>query len=196
MRQKAPDNQVSRREEILVTAAKIFAAKGYHAATLDEIAAAIGVSKPALYYHIKNKQEILREIISRIMEPMEKVAQMGRSELPPRTRMANMIKMLVQFAAERSEITLIALELNKILPRKSREAFKKRQKDVEGVLQNTIAEGIRNGEFVECDTRMFAFAILAVANSIYRWYEPDGQYTHAQIADHYIKLLEYGYLKK
>lgn len=190
------NGQTTRKEEIIIAAAKIFASKGYHAATLDEIAAEIGISKPALYYHIKNKEEILKEIISRIMEPMESVAKMGRSDLPPRKRMGNMIRMLIQFAAERKETTQIALELNKMLPKRSHDALKKRQKDVEQVLQDTLSDGMKNGDFTVCDTKIIAFAILAVSNSIYRWYQPDGKFTHSQIADHFIKLLEHGYLKQ
>src|SRR4030042_4471412 len=100
MRQKQEqNNHISRREKIIKAAAQIFAAKGYHGTTLDEIAKQIGVSKPALYYHIKNKEEILKEIVGRIIEPMEAVASVGRSDMPVRERIARMIKMLVQFAA-------------------------------------------------------------------------------------------------
>ena len=196
MRQKQEqNNHISRREEIIKAAARIFAAKGYHGTTLDEIAREIGVSKPALYYHIKNKEEILKEIVGRIMEPMETVAKVGRSGIPPRQRIAQMIRMLVQFAAERQEITLIALELNKILPTRSREALKKRRKDVEEVLIETLDEGIKKGDFKTGNSKMYAFAILAAANSVYRWYDPHGNLTHGQIAEQFIRLLELGYLK-
>jgi AcrR family transcriptional regulator len=196
MKQKRElNNHISRREEIIKAAAQIFAAKGYHGTTLDEIAREIGVSKPALYYHIKNKEEILKEIVGRIIEPMEAVASVGRSDMPVRERIARMIKMLVQFAAERQETTLIALELNKALPKRTREALKKRQKDVEEVLIETLDEGIKTGDFKTGNSRMYAFAILAVANSVYRWYDPQGNLTHEQIAEEFIRLLELGYVK-
>src|SRR4030066_120064 len=195
MRQKQEqNNHISRREEIIKAAARIFAAKGYHGTTLDEIAREIGVSKPALYYHIKNKEEILKEIVGRIMEPMETVARVGRSGIPPQQRIAQMIRMLVQFAAERQENTLIALELNKILPTRSREALKKRRKDVEEVLIETLDEGIKKGDFKTGNSKMYAFAILAAANSLYRWYDPHGNLPHGQIAEQFIRLLELGYL--
>jgi AcrR family transcriptional regulator len=196
MKQKpVPNNGNNRREEIIKVAAQIFSTKGYHGTTLDEIARQIGVSKPALYYHIKNKEELLKEIVGRIMEPMESVARVGRSDLPPRHRISEMIRMLIQFAAERQEITLIALELNKILPKRTREALRKRQKDVEEVLMQTLEEGMREGVFKSGDSKMFAFAILAAANSVYRWYDPEGNLNHEQIAKEFIRLLELGYLK-
>lgn len=197
MKQKQSNSvTMSRKDEIIRTSAKIFASKGYHATTLDEIAREIGVTKPAIYYHISNKEEILREIIGKIMEPMEEVAKVGRANLPPKERIRRMIRMLVEFGAERKETTLIAFEQINILPQRSRNALRRREKDVERVLQQTLKEGVEQGCFVVDDIKMASFAILAVSNWIYRWYRPDGYLTLTQIADQFIYLLENGYMKK
>ena len=195
MRQNKPNNGLTRREEIITAAAKIFAAKGYLATTLDEIAHEIGVSKPALYYHIKNKEEILREIIGRMMEPMEAVVKVGKSSIPPLERVESIIRMLVDFAVKRKETTLIALEQSRILPKRSQDALRRRQKEVEDVLQDTLKEGKEQGVFDVGDIKMASFAILAVSNWIYRWYQP-GKLTAKQISDEFIRLLENGYLRK
>jgi TetR/AcrR family transcriptional regulator, cholesterol catabolism regulator len=196
MKRARSNGSVSRREEIVKAAATTFAAKGYLATTLDEIAKEIGVSKPALYYHIKNKEEILREIIGRIMEPMEEVARVGKSDLGPRERVEMMIYLLVKFAVERKEITLIALEQSRILPKRSQDALRRRQKEVEKVLQETLKEGKQQGVFAIDDVKMASFAILAVSNWIYRWYQPGGTLTARVISDQFIQLLENGFLKK
>jgi len=195
MRQSNSNNGLTRREEIITAAAKIFAAKGYLATTLDEIAHEIGVSKPALYYHIKNKEEILREIIGRMMEPMEAVVKVGKSSIPPLERVESIIRMLVDFAVKRKETTLIALEQSRILPKRSQDALRRRQKEVEDVLQDTLKEGKEQGVFDVGDIKMASFAILAVSNWIYRWYQP-GKLTAKQISDEFIRLLENGYLRK
>ena len=70
----------------MTVAARLFAAKGYHATTLDQIAEEIGVTKPALYYYVTNKEDILRTIIGKMMEPMEEVCEVGRSTLSPRKK--------------------------------------------------------------------------------------------------------------
>ncbi len=197
MKQKQSNSvTMTRKDEIIRISAKMFAAKGYHATTLDEIARELGVTKPALYYHISNKEEILREIIGRIMEPMEEVAKVGRSNLPPKERIRRMIRMLVEFGAERKETTLIAFEQVNILPQRSRDALRRREKDVERVLQQTLKEGVEQGCFVVDDIKMASFTILAVSNWVYRWYRPDGYLTLTQIADQFIYLLENGYMKK
>ena len=55
-----------RKEEVMNVAARLFAAKGYHATTLDQIAEEMGVTKPALYYYVNNKEDILRTIVNRM----------------------------------------------------------------------------------------------------------------------------------
>ena len=50
------------KEDILITAVKHFANKGHENTALEEIAKEIGITKPAIYYHFKNKQELYNEI--------------------------------------------------------------------------------------------------------------------------------------
>jgi len=197
MKQKDINNGITstRKDEVIRVAARLFAAKGYHATTLDEIAEEIGVTKPALYYYITSKEDILRSIINRIMEPMEEASEVGKSSLPPKERMERIIRILVQFSAERTETTRIAFEQSNILPKRSQDALRRRQKDVERVVEQTLKDGADQGVFVVSDIKMTSFAILSVSNWLYRWYEPKGTMTPKEIADVFIDLLERGYLK-
>jgi TetR/AcrR family transcriptional regulator, cholesterol catabolism regulator len=195
MKQKELPGNETRKEEVIRVAARLFAAKGYHATTLDEIAEEVGVTKPALYYYVTNKEDILRTIIGRMMEPMEEVTKVGQSVLLPTEKMRKMIKILVKFAAERKETALIAFEQSKILPKRSRDAIRRREKEVEQAVEQTLKEGIEQGCFAVEDVKMACFAILAVANWPYRWYQNNGKMKPEKIADELIKLLENGYLK-
>ncbi len=198
MKPKEMGNEVTtaRKDEVIRVAARLFAAKGYHATTLDEIAEEMGVTKPALYYYIASKKDILQSIINRVMEPMEQVSKLGESDQQPKEKLEAIIRMLVKFATERKETAMIAFEQANVLPKRSQDALKRRQKEVERVVEQTLKEGVEQGHFVVGDTRMTCFAILSVSNWLYRWYQPGGSMTPSAIADQYIRLLECGYLKK
>lgn len=185
----------TRKEEVMSVAARLFAAKGYHATTLDQIAEEIGVTKPALYYYVTNKEDILRTIIGKMMEPMEEVCEVGRSTLSPKEKMEKIIGILVKFAAERKDTALIAFEQANILPKRSRDSLRRRQKEVDKVVEQTLKAGIAQGYFTKVDTKIASFAILAVSNGPYRWYRSEGSLTPVKIADQFIKLLENGYMK-
>lgn len=196
MKSKQAHDSTARRDEIIRVAARIFAVKGYHATTLDEIAAELQVTKPALYYHVRNKEEILREIIHKIMEPMEAAIKVGNSSLPPTEKIEKIVEILVKFGTERKETTLIAFEELKILPKRSRDAIQRRQKGLEEVLQKALKEGQSQGIFRLDDEKMVAFAILASSNGVYRWYRPDGYLTPTDIARQFLRFFENGYLKR
>ena len=60
----------SRREQLLATAAELFAARGFHGVSVAEIGAAVGISGPALYKHFPGKDAILAEMLVAISEEL------------------------------------------------------------------------------------------------------------------------------
>jgi TetR/AcrR family transcriptional regulator, cholesterol catabolism regulator len=189
-------NIVTRRDEIFRAAEKIFAIKGYQATTLDEIAQEIGITKASLYYYIRSKGEILQSIVNRMIEPMEAVAKAGRASGSPRNRIENMIRLLVEFGAERKEITRIVFEQGNVLPRRTRDALTRRREEVDQVIRDTLKEGIEQGVFNVEDIKITSFAIVAIANGLYRWYHPNGKRQPTYIAGEFTDLLENGFLKR
>jgi AcrR family transcriptional regulator len=73
----APDG--SRREQILATAAGLFAERGFHGVSVAELGAACGVSGPALYKHFRSKDALLAEMLVDISEELLTVGR-ARSE--------------------------------------------------------------------------------------------------------------------
>ena len=61
-KKSSPDEK---RDRIFEAAVEVFAGKGYHRATMDEIAARAGIAKGSLYRHFKSKEELLRQLLSR-----------------------------------------------------------------------------------------------------------------------------------
>jgi AcrR family transcriptional regulator len=58
------DSTPTRREQILVVAARLFARHGFHGVSIADLGAAVGVSGPALYRHFPGKEALLEEIRS------------------------------------------------------------------------------------------------------------------------------------
>jgi AcrR family transcriptional regulator len=61
---------MGRREQILATAAELFARRGFHGVSVGDIGAACGVSGPALYKHFASKEAILAQMLVRISEEL------------------------------------------------------------------------------------------------------------------------------
>ena len=53
-----------RRTQLLEVAIEIFAERGFHATSMDDIAEAAGVTKPVLYQHFRSKRDLYREVLT------------------------------------------------------------------------------------------------------------------------------------
>src|ERR1700730_18570267 len=88
---------------IELVASELFARKGFGATSLDDIAEALGATKGALYYHVKNKEEILRLIYLTVLtaseEPLRRIVEAG---LPPSEKLRRAIEHQTAVAADRS----------------------------------------------------------------------------------------------
>jgi AcrR family transcriptional regulator len=81
------------REYLLQAAAQVFAARGFHAATLDEVAAAAGFTKGAVYSNFKNKDDLflalLEDAYTREMTALKEAMEI--SEVPPEERLGDFV---------------------------------------------------------------------------------------------------------
>jgi AcrR family transcriptional regulator len=63
----------STRARILSSAERLFLERGYHAATMQDVADRLGITKPALYYHFKSKAEILDSLLDPLTTELERL---------------------------------------------------------------------------------------------------------------------------
>ena len=70
-------------EEIIAAAARVFQRKGYHAATVQDIADAVGILKGSLYHHFKSKDDLLYFIVKEpIFRMYSRIGEIAASDLP------------------------------------------------------------------------------------------------------------------
>jgi AcrR family transcriptional regulator len=151
----------------------------------------LGVTKGALYYHVKNKEEILRLIFMQILtvseEPLRKITE---SDLPPTEKLAQAILHHCAVAANRSpSMTVFYREGNHLTGPFGREIIN-RKKLYEGYIETILQEGIVKGVFrKDLDPKIATFGILGMTNWLSQWYKPKGKYSPAQIADIFNRLI-------
>lgn len=183
------------RERILAEAARIFNRLGYHGATLDDVAKALGVTKAALYYHVANKEELLfqccRVPIEIGLEGLRRaLAQAGAPEEQLRLTLARYIEGMT----DQLRGSVVLLEEGTLSPEHDR-WVKDARDEYERELRSIIARGIAEGVFVPCDPRVVGFAILGAMNWIPKWYHPDGSRTGHEIAEAFAAYLVRGLLR-
>lgn len=184
-----------KRNAVLSTAAQLFNEKGFHATSLDDIAARLHVSKPTLYYYVKNKDEILIACVRRGLEMMHE----GIEE----TRKAGGSAIEQLMACMRTYTRIVTMDFGMCviriaddeLPPKSRKELRRLKSGIDMEFRRLVAAGVEEGAIAPCDPKMTAFLIAGALGWIGRWYQPGGEYEPEQIADQFITTLCGGVLR-
>jgi AcrR family transcriptional regulator len=124
-----PRRRVSRREEILTIAVQLFATRGYHGVSMDDIGTAAGVTGPALYHHFAGKEAMLAAAITPVSE--ELLAE-GRKRVAnasgPRQALEALVDFHVAFAIDNPAVITLQLHELARLPDESRRTIRRLQR--------------------------------------------------------------------
>ena len=190
------------RQEILRTAARLFQQQGYDATSMNDVAAALKLSKGGLYHHFQSKDEILFHIMSHAMEITEDrvinvVRRIEGSSLEgTEERLRTLIRLHIQvvLSPEDREITVMLHE-NHPLPPALRRKINGRKKDYLHFVENLIADVQRKRNSPPRVTpRAAAFALVGMINWIYQWYKPGGPLTGDALVQQYTDIFFHGAL--
>ena len=171
---------VDSRQEILHTAARLFQQRGYDATSMNDVAAALKLSKGGLYHHFQSKDEILFEIMDHAMEiTEERVMAPVRSLADPEERLRSLIRRHIEVVLSPGdrEITVMLHE-NHPLPPALRKRINARKKDYIHFLESLMTEVQNKAQHQtrgKVSPRAAAFALLGMINWIYQWYKPEGE---------------------
>jgi len=181
-------------QAIIEAAAELFAREGFGATSLDSIADALGVSKASLYYHIRNKEEILRLIFLTVLtvseEPLRRIVE---AKLSPAEKLRRAIEHQTLVAADRSPAMIVFYREQPHLTGPFAKEIILRKKAYERYFERIIEEGQAAGVFqLDIDPKIVTFGLLGMCNWLSQWYQPDGQYTALQIAEIFERTVERG----
>jgi AcrR family transcriptional regulator len=185
------ETTLSSRQEILRTAARLFQQRGYDATSMNDVAAALNLSKGGLYHHFESKDHILFDLMDGAMDiTQQRVVDQVRKILDPETALRTLIKLHIDvvLSVRDREITVMLHE-NHPLPPALRRRINKRKKEYVHFLEDLIALVQRaRGSKGGVSPRAAAFALLGMINWIYQWYKPDGSLTGEDISREYTQI--------
>jgi AcrR family transcriptional regulator len=171
-----PERAETRRREILLAAARVFARDGYDSATLDDVAAAVGVTKGVIYYYFPSKEAVLTEIrTTAIREAIARLEEIVAEGGPPRAQLERAIGDLVGHIFDDLERYANVLHTSRSISDESREQVRTLQRHFERLVQEIIERGIAEGVFVARDPKIATFTILRAALGVAGWYTPGGK---------------------
>ena len=181
-----------KREAVIRTAARAFDARGYHNTSLDDIATALGVTKPTVYYYVASKEQLLFECFVAGLEPIR--AALRRAEQTPgsgRDRLREVVRdYAVAIASEygwcmvRAEHQDLGVELGA--------EVRALKSEIDRGIRRLLQAGVADGSIAAHDPKLAAFAIAGALNWIAHWFRAGRSLTPTQVADAFVALLEHG----
>jgi AcrR family transcriptional regulator len=189
------ENATGSRQEILRAAARLFQQQGYDATSMNDVAAALKLSKGGLYHHFQSKDEILFNLMSHAMDVTEeKVIAPAKQIADPEERLRTVIRRHIAVVlSERDREITVMLHENHPLSPGLRKRINARKKDYIHFLENLIAEVQRErGAKASVTARAAAFALLGMINWIYQWYRPEGNLQEMDLTEQYTHIFFQG----
>lgn len=180
-----------KRTALLREAARAFSARGYHDTSLDDIAKTLGVTKPALYYYVKNKQEILFECHMLSQDLGEVALEYARENgKDGRDKVVLLCRKYIELFTSEIGACAVLSEFAALEP-DNRVVIGRRRDDFQAQFRELVAEGVKDGSIREIDARMTVFFMMGAINWMNRWFRPDGELSGEDIARQFADLFDH-----
>ena len=188
---------IDRQQDILKQAARLFRERGYLATSIRDIGEAVGISSAALYYHYKNKEELLREVVCqgvRLVHEAVSAAVDCEAELLDKVRAGMRAHVLTSL--QHLDFSAVIIQEMRYLGPDNRQLAVDVRDRYEAFWAELGEEAVRRGVLRSgVDAALVRFFGLGAMNWVTTWYHPDGSYSPEQIADALFDYFAFGVLQ-
>jgi AcrR family transcriptional regulator len=180
-----------RRREVIATAARLFAERGYQATSMSELTEATGLAAGGLYHYIESKEELLILICDELLDPLlERAREIVATPAPPGEQLRELLHAwLAQIASHRDHMLVFAQERHVIEREPQWRRVRGQRKAFEQLLDDVLARGEREGSMHFEDRAFTLLTLLGMVNYTPQWLRPRGRLTPEQIADGYCDVI-------
>jgi len=181
-----------RRLIILREAARAFNENGVQNTSLDDVAARLNVTKPALYHYVSSKDEIILQCLALALENNRRLLA-EVDELPG----SGLDKLRYVFQRWPESVivdfgrSMVLIDMY-TLTEKSRRQHQEVQRLVLRGIETIIQEGIDDGSIRDCNPAVMTLSLMGLFNSPAHWYREEGPLSIEEITTELMALMERG----
>lgn len=180
-----------RRREVVASAAKLFAERGYDATSMSELTEATGLAAGGLYHYIEGKDDLLIAICDELLEPLlEQAREIVVAEAPPVFQLRELVAAWVAHVVAHRHHMLVFTQERQAIERQRRwRHVRSQRKAFEQILDEVLARGEADGSMTFADRRLSLLALLGMVNYTPQWVRPNGRLSPAEIAAGYCEIV-------
>lgn len=184
--------RTAKREAVLRAAVRMFNDRGFHATSLDDVAASLGISKRTIYHYLANKDQVLLECVTIGLQQLLAAAERAREEE------GDGRQRLIRFLRRYAEVNMddfgrcVVRTGEEALSPASRPRYRQLKREIDNALRGLIEEAMADGSIAPVDVKMAAFALAGALNWPARWHDPGGAVAAEDIAEKLVDILTKG----
>ena len=150
----------------------MFARRGFHGASTQDIADVLGVRQASLYYYFPSKEDALEMVCARGVEGfVEAAISVTEARGSACDKLRGLIASHLSPLRDRGDYVKVFLNERRHLPTESRRRIGRLSRAIERIFEDVLRAGVKAGEFrTDLDPRLAALAILGMANAVAAWY--------------------------
>lgn len=178
------------RQTILDVSARLFAERGFAGTNLQDVADALGISRPSLYYYFHSKEEILGSLVEEVtvFSQQQSTKLVAKSDANPGETLRLMTLSHAKWLLDHAVAFRVVDRSEADLPTATRQAHDMAKRTLLDNFSSVIARGVEIGHFRPVDPRVTAFAIFGMCSWTAWWFRPDGRLSSQDVADHIADL--------
>ena len=177
-----------KRERILETATRLFYEGGYRATSMESIADELSATKPFIYYHFKNKYDILEEIAIRVIrmanDALEKARAGGGGAAEV---LSNMVRNYARLVIDEQRIIAVFWREESNFTEETRRKIVEEQQRFGTTLAGVLVQGKEQGVFTVENPKLTALSIMNLTTFLYTWYKAD-EIKPDDLVDHFVRM--------
>ncbi|BBZ04804.1 putative transcriptional regulator, TetR family protein [Mycolicibacterium chitae] len=182
-------------QELVDAAARVFQRVGYVDATIADIAAEAGVSKPTVYQYVDSKRWLLETIVEQVIYPLRhNIDQILTNDDPPRDKLVAFIRVHVESAITyRTYYAVLTADQHQLSPQALRN-YRSWARDVNHATEKLLHKCVESGVIRDdLDIGISAHLLNGMLLSIARWFHTTGRVPAEQLVDQVLGMLS-GYI--
>jgi AcrR family transcriptional regulator len=184
-----------RRPKIIAAAAGVFQEKGFGAASLGDVAIALGTDRASLYYYVSSKEELFHEVVYTAAEDSVLRAEAIRDGDGTTTeKLSALVHSLLMSFEEHYPYLYVYIQEKMSQVGAENDPWASSMwtlnKRYDDAVLTIVQEGIDSGEIkAVAPARVIAYGIVGMVNWSHRWFRPTGDLTAEELADAYAEML-------
>lgn len=184
------NHALDKRQEIFSAALRLFQEKGYHGASMQDLAEAMGMQKASLYYYIRSKEELLVHVCERGTGAFtQELYEIVASDASATDKLTRAIECYLVALCEQLDLFTVFLREQKFLGDEQKNKLRGEGEHHAELLAAILEQGIATGEFRTVNVMITTLAILGMCNWLYEWYSPNGALKPREIAEMFTTLV-------